>query len=118
VFVSELRAAALVRAPDALAEVEHVVRVPVLLRLQQELVGVGTPVAVPEVPAVVAGWSVEVLGRLVPSVHSSADELLLDVAQDLGAGDVDVGRVGAGQLDLELSDVRQRQEVVLTRRML
>ena len=112
-LVAQLRTAELVVTANTLAEVEHIVRVPVLLRLQEELVRVRTPVTVAEVPAVVAGRSVEVLRRLVAAVLGSTDELLLDVPKDLGAGDVDVRRVGAGQFDLEPSDVGERQEVFL-----
>jgi hypothetical protein len=34
-------------------------------------------------------------------VHGPPDQLFLDVAENLGAGHVYVGRVRAGQLDLE-----------------
>jgi hypothetical protein len=48
-------------------------------------------------------------------VLGAVDQFFLDVLENLGAGDVDVGRVRAGQLDLELAAVGQRQELVLER---
>ena len=66
VLVLELGAARLVSAANTLAEVEDIVRIPILLGLQQSRIRFEAPVAVAKVSAVVAGWSVEVLRRLVP----------------------------------------------------
>ncbi len=74
---------------------EDVVRVPVLLRLQELRVGVQAPEPVSEVSTDVTGRGVEVLGRDVTLVEGPFYKFLLDFTQDSWTGDVSVGWVRA-----------------------
>jgi hypothetical protein len=88
--------------------VEDIVRIPITLRLQQFGIGTQPPISVSEIAAVIASWCIQVLSRGVSILDGPTNHLLFDVAKDFGTSHVGVWRVGAGQLDLELSYVGQR----------
>ena len=103
-----MRTARFVITSYTLTEMEDIVRIPITLGLKQGWIGTQPPISVPEISSRVTSRGVQVLSRDVSALDGPPNQLLLDVSEDVRTGHVGVRRVGAGEFDLEPSDVGQR----------